>query len=89
MAELIKQWNDGKNLTVTYTGSGDGEAVFTSEVNEGIDKEISVTIKTTKGNNPKEESVMVKQSGMREEYVTSDGDTYMTSDGEIYGCLKQ
>lgn len=89
MAELVKQWNDGKDLTVTYTGSGDGQAVFTSETNEGIDKEIDVTIRTTKGNNPQSKVVKVKQEGLREEYITSDGDVYMTADNEIYGCLKE
>lgn len=88
MAELIKQWNDGRNLTATYTGSGDGEATFTSEVNEGIDKEINVIVRTTEGNNVDEKSVVVKQAGLREEYITADGEVYMTADNEIYGCLK-
>lgn len=88
MAELVKQWDDGKNLTATYTGSGDGEATFTSEVNEGLDKEINITIKTTSGNNVDEKSVVVRQVGLREEYITSDGEVYKTADNEIYGCLK-
>ena len=88
MAELIKQWNDGENLTVTYTGSGNGEATFTSEVNEGIDKEINVIVRTTEGNNVDEKSVVVKQAGLREEYITADDEVYMTADNEIYGCLK-
>ena len=45
MAELIKQWEDGSRLTATYEGSGDGSAVFTSETNEGIDREMAVTYK--------------------------------------------
>lgn len=88
MAELVKQWNDGENLTVAYTGSGNGEATFTSEVNEGIDKEINVIVRTTKGNNVDEKNVVVKQAGLREEYITADGEVYMTADNEIYGCLK-
>lgn len=89
MAELIKQWNDGENLTVTYTGSGNGQAVFTSEINESLDKEIGVIIKTTQGNNIDEKNVLVKQVGLREEYITTDDEIYETADGEIYGCLKQ
>lgn len=86
MAELVKKWNDGKDLTVTYTGSGDGQAIFTSEVNAGIDKEISVAFVDASRNITVERAV--KQIGLREEYITSDGDVYMTADGNIYGCLK-
>lgn len=89
-SETIK-WNEGEgNIVATYTGSDNAPISLTSDVaNEGLDREQLVTIQTTKGNNPKEESVLVKQPGLREEYLTSDGDAYMTSDGEIYGCLKQ
>lgn len=91
MATSTIKWNEGEgNIVATYTGSGNGPISLTSDVpNEGIDREQLVTIQTTKGNNPKEESVLVRQSGLREKYLTSDGDVYMTSDGEIYGCLKQ
>lgn len=89
-SETIK-WNEGEgNIVATYTGSGNGPISLTSDVpNEGIDREQEVTIQTVRGNNPKVESVLVKQPGLREEYLTPDGDVYMTSDGEIYGCLKQ
>ena len=43
MAELVKPWNDGGNLSVTYEGSGDGSAVFSSDVAEGLDREMTVT----------------------------------------------
>ena len=89
MAEFVKQWNDGDNLTVTYTGSGNGQAVFTSEINESLDKEIVVIVKTTQGNNIDEKNVLVKQVGLREEYITTDDEVYETADGEIYGILKQ
>ena len=88
MAELVKQWDDGFTITATFKGCGDGEATFTSEVNEGIDKEINVIVRTTEGNNVDEKSVVVKQAGLREEYITADGEVYMTADNEIYGCLK-
>ena len=45
MAELIKPWSDGGNLSVSYDGDRDGEAIFSSEVNEGIDREMIITIK--------------------------------------------
>ena len=36
MAELVKPWEDGGNLSVTYEGSGDGSAVFSSDEYEAL-----------------------------------------------------
>ena len=83
MAQLIKQWNDGDNLSVTYEGSGDGEAVFTSDINEGIDREISVTFK---GGGISVERV-VRQEGMREVFNAADG-AFLTADGGTINVLK-
>lgn len=41
--ELIKPWNDGGNLTVTYDGSGDGSAIFSSSENTGDTRETTVS----------------------------------------------
>jgi hypothetical protein len=35
-----------------------------------------------------EKSIVVRQIGLREEYITTDGEVYKTADNEIYGCLK-
>ena len=43
MAKLVKPWNDGGNLSVTYDGSGAGEAVFTSEENTGAERTMKVS----------------------------------------------
>ena len=75
MAELVKQWEDGGVLSVTYEGDGDGSAVFASETNEGIDRELSVTFK---GGNASVEKV-VRQIGMREifgDFILADGGTF-------------
>lgn len=76
MAELVKPWNDGGNLSVTYDGSGDGSAVFTSDTNEGIDREMSVFFK---GAGQSIERV-VKQEGLREifneDFILADGGTF-------------
>lgn len=76
MATLVKQWNDGGNLSVTYDGSGDGSAVFTSDTNEGIDREMSVFFK---GAGQSIERV-VKQKGLREifneDFILADGGTF-------------
>ena len=89
MAEFVKQWNDGENLTVTYTGSGNGQAVFTSDANESIDKEIDVTIRTTKGNNTDSKVVRVKQIGLREVLMDADGELLLSSESETLNALKE
>jgi hypothetical protein len=43
MAELVKPWNDGGSLTATYEGSGDGTAVFFSDVNMGAERTMEVS----------------------------------------------
>lgn len=43
MKSVIKTWNDGGNLTVTYNGEGDGEAVFSSSENTGAERAMEVS----------------------------------------------
>jgi len=43
MAELVKAWNDGGSLSVTYEGDGDGSAVFSSDVNTGEERTMDVS----------------------------------------------
>jgi hypothetical protein len=85
MAELVKPWNDGGILTATYTGSGDGSAVFTSDINEGIDREMVVTYV----DNEKKVSVeqVVKQVGLREVFNASDG-AFALKDGGTFNVIK-
>ena len=75
MAKLIKQWDDGGNLSVTYDGNGDGSANFSSDTNEGIDREMSVFFKGA----GLEIERKVKQEGRREvfeDFILSDGGTF-------------
>lgn len=86
MAELKKQWNDGELLTVAYDGDRDGYATFTSDENESIDREISVSFVD------KSRSVIVertvRQMGLREVLNASDG-LLMTIDGQTLNVLKE
>lgn len=84
MAELVKPWNDGGSLTVAYDGDRDGSAVFSSDTNEGIEREVSVAFKSV------DISIVrnVKQDGLRQQYITSDGYVYRVSDGGRYGVIK-
>ncbi|MBR4856014.1 MAG: hypothetical protein IKU94_05250 [Bacteroidaceae bacterium] len=76
MAELVKSWENGGILSVTYDGDGDGTAVFASDANEGIDREMTVTFKGA----GQEIERTVRQEGLREifneEFVLADGGTF-------------
>ena len=75
MAKLVKQWNDGGSLSVIYDGDRDGSAIFSSDTNEGIDRNMSVFFK---GGGISIERT-VKQEGMREvfgDFSLADGGTF-------------
>lgn len=83
MAKIVKQWVDGGALTITYEGSGNGIAVFSSDVNEGIDREMSVSF--VGGGMSVERKV--KQIGLREEFIASD-EEFILADGGTFNVLK-
>lgn len=85
MATTVKQWEDGTSLTATYEGSGDGSAVFTSEPNEGLDREMDVTFIDTS----RKVSVTrtVKQIGLREVFTGYD-ERFITADGGTFNSIK-
>lgn len=85
MAELRKQWQDGELLTATYEGSGNGSAVFSSEVNESIDRELSVAF--VSGDRAIVVERKVRQIGLREILRASDGVLY-ASEGDTLNVLK-
>ena len=88
MEETKIKWNEGEGyITATYEGSGSGSASISSDVNEGIDREQTLIIETTKGNSPKSESIVVSQLGMREVFHPSDGD-FILADGGTFNVLK-
>lgn len=75
MKELFKQWDDGGSLSATYEGSGDGSAIFSSDTNEGVDRELYVTFKGA----GLEIERKVKQEGRREvfeDFILSNGGTF-------------
>lgn len=86
MAEFVKPWNDGSgNLSATYDGSGAGDAVFASDVNEGIDREMSVIFSNESGATAER---TVKQEGLRQRFVTADGKVFCVAGGGRFGVLK-
>ena len=84
MAELVKQWDNGGSLSVTYEGSGDGSAVFSSDTNEGIDREMSVRF--VGGGESIERKVT--QEGLRQPFGLSGGGVFRIAGGGRFGVLK-
>jgi hypothetical protein len=83
--ELVKPWNDGGSLSVAYEGDGDGSAVFSSDVAEGLDREMIVVFRDGGKTVAVERKVL--QVGMREMFVPSDGE-FILADGGTYNVLK-
>ncbi len=85
MAELKKPWSDGGSLTATYEGSGDGSAVFTSDANESLDREMEVSF--VDGGRQIVVTRKVTQLGLREVFNCSDG-PFRLSNGGTFNVLK-
>lgn len=84
------KWQDSEGyITATYEGSGNGSAAISSSINESIDREQDITVKTTAGANPKTETVRVKQIGLRERFITADGYVFCCADGGRFAVLKE
>ena len=85
MATLVKQWNDGGSLSATYEGNRDGSAIFSSDTNEGVDREMSVYF----NDSSKKISVerKVRQEGRREVFSCTDGD-FLLADGGTFNVIK-
>lgn len=84
MAEKELLWNDGRTISVTYDGDGDGSATFSSNTNEGIDQEREVTFKVS---DSVKEVRTIKQEGLREVFACADGD-FILADGGTFNVLK-
>ena len=85
MAELVKPWNDGGSLSVAYEGDGDGSAVFSSDVAEGLDREMIVVFRD--GGRTVAVERKVKQAGMREVFTGYD-ERFITADGGTFNSIK-
>lgn len=81
------KWNDGEGyITATYEGSGDGSAIISSDINEGIDRVQTLTVQTTNG--LVEEKVLVSQEGLRQPFGLSGGGVFRIKGGGRFGVLK-
>lgn len=85
MAELVKPWNDGGSLSVSYDGDRDGSAVFSSDVAEGLDREMVVVFRD--GGKTVAVERTVKQVGKREVFTGYD-ERFVTADGGTFNSIK-
>ena len=86
MKEVRIKWNEGEGyITAIYEGSGDGSLTFNSDVNEGIDREQSVKVKTT--DDKLSVDISIKQVGLREVFTCTDGE-FILADGGTFNVLK-
>lgn len=86
MAQTVKQWEDGGSLTISYGGSGDGSAVFSSDANEGVDRQMDVSFKSASGLIVVTRTVV--QEGRREPFYGSDMD-FVLSDTGTFNVIKE
>ncbi len=87
MASMTKEFPDGGELRVEYTGSGDGEAVVSADVNEGLDRAAELVFATADGR--ASETRAVVQEGRREELVCVGGDVFEVSGGGAFAVIKE
>lgn len=84
--ETSKLFPDGGVLDINFTGFKNGEITYSSDVNEGLDREVTTTIKTVVDYSVSVERV-VKQLGKREPLVCTDGLVF-DSNGKTINVLK-
>ena len=85
MAVKNIKWKDGGVLSIDYTGDGDGSAIFTSDINEGIDREMQISFFDTL--NTVRVSRTLFQAGSRDIFKPRDGD-FILSDSGTFNVLK-
>lgn len=78
-------FEDGGKLTVVYTGSFDGTVIVSADENEGVDRELALTLRTEDGF--VERSILVEQEGMREQFMAQDGQ-FALADSGTFNVLK-
>lgn len=81
MAELVKPWNDGGSLSVSYDGDREGSAIFSSDLAEGLDREMQVSFvdnsrSVVVARNVKQEGMRIVFSGSDMRFITADGGTF-------------
>ena len=82
MAELIKIWENGGSLSVTYDGNGDGSAIFSSSENGGSERCMDVSFADASRNVVIVRTVRQAARAMATETYTRL--TYLECDGRQY-----
>lgn len=71
------------NITMEYTGAGNGSVSVTSSVNEGLDYSTTFTVSTTDKSISKD--IVVNKEGKREIY----NEDFILSDGDSFNVIKE
>lgn len=82
MEKRIPWNNGGGDIILSYDGEGDETVTVTSDVNEGIDRQQTITV--THDENLKAE-LQVTQIGRREVFV----DDFILKDGTTFNVIKE
>lgn len=84
--EKIIKWNEGDgSITTVDSGSGSTTISLSSNDNVGIDREQELKFITKEG---VEASLLVKQPGLREYFITSNGKVFTFADDDTFNVLK-
>lgn len=77
-----KTFSDGGKLTIDYTGEPwTGSIDFVASKNEGLDREMELTVKTTNGK--ASQKITVHQEGLRELLFDSNGEVIYATDSSL------
>lgn len=83
-----KQFPDGETLTFQFGGEGNSFIVMTTSINDGIDREVTLTVATTEGASRRQESVTAIQTGSRELLYDSQDEIVADNNGINLKVLK-
>lgn len=83
--QIAWEADPSQSINVDFTGNRNGKATFSSPVNESIDREQTITFKTTDGSN-KTVTRVIRQMGKREIFNCTDG-PFMVAEG-TFNVLK-
>lgn len=81
---IIKPWDNGENISVSYSGGGNGSAIFSSDKYEGIDRK---TLAKFIGGEEKIERI-VRQKGIRQAVKLKGGSILHMRNGGRFGVIK-
>ena len=89
MAVVTIPWTNGSgNITLTFTGQGNGTSSVTSDANDlYVERSQKVTVKTT--DERVEVELTIRQGARVPNFILSDGKYLVTSDGNHFNVREE